>query len=34
MEEYIWSQIINLTTQKINEGQVLTTSNWNTLNTK
>lgn len=28
MEEYIWSQIINLTTQKVNEGQVLTTNDW------
>lgn len=34
MEEYIVSQIINLTTQKVNEGQVLTTCDWTTLNTK
>lgn len=34
MEGYIWAQVVKMTTNKIDEGQVMTTSDWCSLNTK
>lgn len=34
MEEYIWAQVVKITTNKIDEGQIITVSDWCLLNTK
>jgi hypothetical protein len=28
MEEYIWAQVVKMTTNKIYEGQIITVSDW------
>lgn len=28
MQEYIWAQVVKMTTSKIDEGQVITVSDW------
>ena len=28
MQEYIWAQVVKMTTSKIDEGQIITVSDW------
>ena len=34
MQEYIWAQVVKMTTNKIDECQIITVSDWCLLNTK
>nr|DAU88818.1 MAG TPA: hypothetical protein [Caudoviricetes sp.] len=34
MQEYIWAQVVKMTTNKIDEDQIITVSDWCLLNTK
>ena len=34
MQEYIWAQVVKMTTNKIDEGQIIRVSDWCLLNTK